>query len=778
MNASSLFTHNLGYPRIGEKRELKTAVEAYWKGSLSAAQLQEAGARLRQIHWQAQKDAGIDLIPSNDFSFYDQVLDLSCLLGNIPERFRWNGDPIGPDLLFQIARGADHGNSCSCPGTAASEMTKWFDTNYHYLVPEFHAETRFRIGTDKPFAEFAEALALGLKTKPVLIGPATYLTLGKVRDEKNPWFDRFSLIDSLLPVYAEILRRLQAQGAEWVQLDEPILATDLTETQKRLLRKSYAFLREEVPGLNILLATYFGDLRDNLSLACGLDIRALHLDAVRAPHEVGPLLRELSHDKILSLGIVDGRNIWKNDFDLSLSLIKKAQAVVGKTHLWLAPSCSLLHTPSSLAHETKMDPELKNWLAFAREKLTEVNTLARHAGGDSQPLALHENQAALQSRRASPRLHRSEVRQRTETVSEQDLRRSSSFPERQALQRQKLGLPLFPTTTIGSFPQTAEVRAARARSKNGNLPEENYTLFLEEEIAKAVRLQEVLDIDMPVHGEFERNDMVEYFGEQLDGFAFTENGWVQSYGSRCVKPPILFGDVARPRPMTVRWSAFAQSLTQRPMKGMLTGPVTILQWSFVRNDQPRAATARQIALALRDEVLDLEKAGLAAIQIDEPALREGLPLREADRPQYLRWAVDAFRLSAGGVRDETQIHTHMCYAEFNDIIGAIADLDADVISIETSRSNMELLEAFVEFRYLQEIGPGVYDIHSPRIPTAEEMAALLEKAAAVLPPENLWVNPDCGLKTRGWKEVIPSLENMVRAAKVLREKYAGVAAAG
>ncbi|HEY8901501.1 MAG TPA: 5-methyltetrahydropteroyltriglutamate--homocysteine S-methyltransferase [Chthoniobacterales bacterium] len=751
--------HSLGYPRIGADRELKKTTEAFWAGRRGASELLQVGRELRRANWLAQRDASIDLIPSNDFSFYDQILDLSCLLGNIPARFHWDGGPIGLNLYFRIARGARANDDACCPA-AASEMTKWFDTNYHYIVPEFDARTTFRLSGAKPFEEFAEALALGIRTKPVLVGPLTYLHLGKAAG-----IDKLSLLESLTGVYAEILRRLAEQGAEWVQIDEPILTLDLEPAWRDAFAATYRSLRAAAPSLKILVATYFGELRDNLPLAAALPIDALHIDLTRG-NDLDAALAALPPAMALSLGVVDGRNIWRNDLDASRKLIERARAR-GRDIL-LAPSCSLLHVPVTLRAETTLDEEFRGWLAFAEEKLAEVAALSRIATSEGDPVLAYRSRVAIQSRRASTRIHRPAVKARCEAVTAAATKRRAPFPERQAAQRARLQLPLFPTTTIGSFPQTEEVRAARARWKKGSLSTADYEKFLEGEIARTVRAQEELDIDVLVHGESERNDMVEYFGEQLEGYAFTKNGWVQSYGTRCVKPPIIFGDVSRPHPMTVRWSRYAQSLTDRPMKAMLTGPITMLQWSFVRDDQPRSATARQIALALRDEVLDLEAAGLSVIQIDEPALREGLPLRRADRAAYLAWAVEAFRLSAAGVRNDTQIHTHMCYCEFNDIMGPIAALDADVISIETSRSNMELLSAFTDFRYPNEIGPGVYDIHSPRVPATGEMVDLLRKASAVLPRENLWVNPDCGLKTRGWDETLAALRHMVQAAATLR----------
>jgi len=681
------------------------------------------------------------------------------------------------ETRFAMARGItgghDHGETCGCghgtKGVAALEMTKWFDTNYHYLVPEFGPETVFRVASGKPVDEFNEALALGIATQPVLLGPVTFLTLGKGPEG----FDRLGLLEQLLPCYIEVLRRLVAAGAEWVQIDEPVFALDLSPAQGEALRRAYGVLAAAVPGVRLLLTTYFGGLGENRDLFLGLPVAGFHLDAVRGAEEIDAVLAAFPAGKVLSLGVVDGRNIWRNDFTASLAVLRRAAGRVGAERLWVSPSCSLLHVPVSLKAERKLDPELRGWLAFAEEKLAEVRTLADALSDRADAAVLAANAAAAQGRKTSPRIHNPAVAKRLAGVKPEDYRRKSPFPQRQKLQQDHLRLPPLPTTTIGSFPQTAEVRSARARWKKGELDNAAYEAFLEGEIAKTVRFQEEIGIDVLVHGEFERNDMVEYFGEQLEGYAFTENGWVQSYGSRCVKPPVLFGDVSRPRPMTVRWSKFAQGLTDKPMKGMLTGPITMLQWSFVRDDQPRLDTAAQLALAIRDEVVDLETAGLEAIQIDEPAVREGLPLRKGEWEAYLSRAVDLFRLCASGVRDETQIHTHMCYCEFNDIIESIARLDADVISIETSRSDMELLGAFANFNYPNEIGPGVWDIHSPRVPSSGEMEGLLRKALAVLPRRNVWANPDCGLKTRGWAEVDPALRNLVAAARRLRAVLAG-----
>jgi 5-methyltetrahydropteroyltriglutamate--homocysteine methyltransferase len=769
---------NLGFPRIGAKRDLKKATEAYWKGSIDASTLLAAGAELRARHWQMQRDAGIDIIPSNDFSFYDQMLDMTAAVGAIPPRFQSEDKPTHPngsarsameaaasgqehpelDLYFAMARGSK--------AAPAMEMTKWFDTNYHYIVPEFYVGQKFKLTSRKALDEFKEARALGIHTRPVLIGPVTYLVLGKAKSEG---LDPLSLLDALLPVYAELLAELKAAGADWVQMDEPILALDLSQPQRRALRLAYKHLAPTAP--KIMLASYFAGLLDNMAVAADLPVAGHHLDLVRAPAEIERAIKTLPADRVLSLGVVDGRNIWRTDLSKAFGLVEKATSARDAATIEIAPSCSLIHSPVDLDDETKLDPELRSWLAFSEQKLGEVRTLATAAGkgkvAATDTFAASDSAAAARS--SSARIHNPVVAKRLASVSDNDLERRSSFAARRAKQRAAIALPLFPTTTIGSFPQTEEVRKTRAAHKRGELSDTAYNDFLRKETEKAVRIQEDLDIDVLVHGEFERNDMVEYFGEQLAGFTFTQNGWVQSYGSRYVKPPVIFGDVSRPKPMTVEWSTYAQSLTKRPMKGMLTGPVTILQWSFVRDDQPRSVTCQQIALAIRDEVLDLEKAGIHLIQIDEPALREGLPLRVAEHAGYLRWAVDSFRLAAAGVADATQIHTHMCYCEFNDIMPSIAALDADVISIETSRSDMELLESFSDFKYPNEIGPGVYDIHSPRCPGAQDMAALLKKAEERLAPDQIWVNPDCGLKTRRWEEVKPALENMVAAAKAMRK---------
>jgi len=651
-------------------------------------------------------------------------------------------------------------------------MTKWFDTNYHYIVPEFYKNQQFKLSSDKIFNEFAGAKQAGINAKPVIIGLVSYLLLGK---EKEEGFDKLDLAGNLLSVYSEILTKLQDQGAEWIQFDEPFLALDLTEKAKETYHFVYAEIRKRFPKLKFIIATYFEGLKDNTSLAVSLPVNVLHIDLVRNPEQLDDILDVIPESLSLSLGVVDGRNIWKNDYEKSLSLIKKAVNQLGSERILIAPSCSLLHSPCDLDFETSLNPEIKNWLAFAKQKVAEIVTLKELASETESkqiPEAFEENKKAIESRRTSPLIHNDQVKQRANAVTEKDAQRINPFRIRKEQQQKVLQLPLFPTTTIGSFPQTAEVRSWRAKFKKRELTAEQYDALLKEETQRTIRWQEDIGIDVLVHGEFERNDMVEYFGEQLEGFVFTKNGWVQSYGSRCVKPPVIFGDVSRPTPMTVYWSQYAQSQTEKWVKGMLTGPVTILQWSFVRDDQPRSETCKQIALAIRDEVVDLEKAGIRIIQIDEPAIREGLPLRKTDWQNYLKWAVEAFRISAGGVEDATQIHTHMCYSEFNDIIENIADMDADVITIECSRSQMELLNAFADFKYPNEIGPGVYDIHSPRVPSKEEMIELLRKAQNVIPAGQLWVNPDCGLKTRHWEETEKALIAMVAAAKEASVEYA------
>jgi len=761
-----IHTHIPGYPRIGAARELKFALEKHWKGELSETELENTGRALRERHWAVQRDAGLDFVTVGDFAFYDHVANHIQLLGCEPARFGFHAEASPLARYFDMARGA---TACRC-GQAhgdghALEMTKWFDTNYHYLVPEFTAETQFALSSERLFDEVAEAQALGHRVKAVLLGPLSFLWLGKERDDSA----RLALLERLLPVYGAILARLKEAGVEWVQIDEPILGLDLPSEWRNAFETSYWQLNQA--GAQLLLATYFSPLEENLGLACRLPVAGLHVDGVRAAHELASVADWLPAHKVLSVGVVDGRNIWRTDLDAALA---RLQPLLDKRRgaLWLSSSCSLLHVPYTLAPETSLDAEVRGWLAFAAEKLGELQTLKLAlTQPEAAETALQAARAAIAGRRSSPRVHKPAVTARLAATA-QDAnadRRASAFEQRQRVQQQRLQLPAFPTTTIGSFPQTPAIRSARAAWRRGELADERYENAMRAEIEDAIRRQEALDLDVLVHGEAERNDMVEYFGEQLEGFVFTAQGWVQSYGSRCVKPPIIFGDVERPAPMTVQWAAYAQSLSSKPVKGMLTGPVTILQWSFVRDDQPRADTTLQIALAIRDEVRDLEAAGIAIIQIDEPAVREGLPLRRSRWNEYLDWATRAFRVSASVARDGTQIHTHMCYAEFNDILPQIAAMDADVITIETSRSAMELLEGFGAFRYPNEIGPGVYDIHSPRVPDTASIVALLQKASAVIPAERLWVNPDCGLKTRGWPETEAALRNMVSAARVLRK---------
>ncbi|WP_081136356.1 5-methyltetrahydropteroyltriglutamate--homocysteine S-methyltransferase [Halomonas sp. BC2] len=761
-------SHILGYPRIGARRELKKITEAYWRGEADREALESTAQALRLHHWQIQQAAGLDMVSVGDFAFYDQVLNVSATLGAVPERFdaadEVRDGRVDLDTMFRMARGrAPDGKPA-----AACEMTKYFDTNYHYLVPELHQGQRFTLASERLFDEVDEALQAGFTPKVTLVGPLTWLWLGKTKGSR---FDRLTLLDSVLDVYSDILARLATQGVEWVQLDEPALVQDLPVAWQQAYERAYH--RLQAAPSKLLLATYFGALGDNLALTTRLPVAGLHIDAVRAPEQVESVIDRLSPHQILSLGLVDGRNVWRADLAALRERLLPIKVRLGR-RLWLAPSCSLLHVPVDLAQEDSLDPELRSWLAFARQKLDEVVSLARLIDNRATPAdeqRLNEATRALDTRRESRRIHQLEVSTRLAGITPADSQRRSAYPQRALEQRRALALPLFPTTTIGSFPQTSEIREARRAFRAGELGQSDYDARMEQEIAYVIARQEALGLDVLVHGEAERNDMVEYFGEQLDGFAFTRFGWVQSYGSRCVKPPIIYGDVARPAPMTVRWSEYAQSLTQKPMKGMLTGPVTILQWSFVRDDQPRALTCRQIALALRDEVRDLESAGIRVIQIDEPALREGLPLRQSEWQPYLDWAVESFQLSAAGVADSTQIHTHMCYSEFNDIIGAIAALDADVITIETSRSDMQLLDAFQDFAYPNEIGPGVYDIHTPNTPEVSWMAALMEKALEKIPAERLWVNPDCGLKTREWADVEPALANMVKAARQLRQQH-------
>jgi 5-methyltetrahydropteroyltriglutamate--homocysteine methyltransferase len=756
-----------GFPRIGRRRELKRALETHWKGDSPASDLLAVARELRQRHWKLARDAGADSVPVNDFSLYDHVLDAAVLVDAIPARYRALHERDALAGYFAMARG----HQDAAVDLHALEMTKWFDTNYHYIVPELEAGQRFAARPGKVVDEFNEAVAAGHVARPVLLGPVSFLRLSKTIDGSDP----LALLDALLPAWLGVVDALASAGADWVQVDEPVLVLDIEPEWQDAFRRTYAALATH-SRVRVLLATYFGPLDANLPLATSLPVAGLHVDLARAPAQLDAVLDALPPDRVLSAGILDGRNIWLSDPATILPRVERLLARVGNDRLWLSTSCSLLHVPIDASEERHLRAPLGEWLSFARQKIGELRRYADAvAGSDSARTTLARQQAIVADRLASPEVVRTDVRARVRQLTPQFGQRRSSYAFRANVQRERFGLPLLPTTTIGSFPQTNDLRIARAAHRSGKLDDETYAGLLRDEVRRAVRFQEDAGIDVLVHGEPERNDMVEYFGEQLDGYAFTSLGWVQSYGSRCVKPPIIYGDVARPAAMTVAWSAFAQSLTERPMKGMLTGPVTMLQWSFVRDDLPRSDVCRQIALALRDEVHDLEKAGIGIVQIDEPALREGLPLRRADWATYLAWAVDAFRITAGGVSDATQVHTHMCYSEFNDIIEAVAAMDADVISIETSRSRMELLDAFTRFQYPNGIGPGVYDIHSPRVPSEAEMADLLARALQVLEPEQLWVNPDCGLKTRGWPEVSAALKGMVTVARAARERLAAVA---
>lgn len=753
--------HSLGFPRIGARRELKFAQEAYWKGDISQDELLEVGVQLRRRHWQQQQAAGLDLVSVGDFSWYDHVLDVTALLGVVPVRFGASPGEVSLDTCFRMARGRAPSGE---PATACT-LTKWFDTNYHYLVPEVRADQSFQLSTQALFEQVEEAQTLGHSVKVVLLGPITWLWLARPADEP---FDLLTLLPAVLDVYAEVLNRLAKQGVEWVQLDEPALVLDLPQAWRSAYEQAYH--RLQAAPVNILLATYFGGLEDNLTLACELPVAGLHIDAVSAPGELIQVADWLPSHKVLSVGLVSGRNIWRTNHALAIEQLKTVRAKVGE-RLWVAPSCSLLHVPVDLDQEAELDEELLSWLSFAVQKLDEVVLLKQaldNPESEAVQARLAQNQQAVLSRSNSDRLHNSAVRSRLARLNDLPLDRPAPFSERKRQHQARWQLPLFPTTTIGSFPQTDAVRQVRKDFRAGVVSQQDYEARIKEEIRATVSAQELLGLDVLVHGEAERNDMVEYFGEQLDGFAFSRFGWVQSYGSRCVKPPILYGDVSRPAPMTVKWARFAAEQTDKPMKGMLTGPVTILNWSFVRDDQPRSVTAQQLALALREEVLDLEAAGIGIIQIDEAALREGLPLRKRQWQSYLGWAIDAFRLTASGASADTQIHTHMCYSQFNDIIDAIARMDADVITIETSRSNQRLLEALKGFRWPNDIGPGVYDIHSPNTPEEAEVVQLLRTAVQVIPADRIWVNPDCGLKTRRWSEVTPALEIMVRAARRLR----------
>ena len=753
---------NLGFPRIGSNRELKKAVELYWKKKISKDELEKTAKEIRLNNWLLQKDKDFDYIPSNDFSLYDQILDHICLFGAIPARYKCHDKKVSLETYFAMARGLQKDGV----DVSAMEMTKWFDTNYHYIVPEFEENQKFSIKSNKIFDHYQEAKNNGVETRPVLVGPTTFIHLGKSKGE----FNKFNLIDDLLATYETVISKLATLGAKDIQIDEPILVTNLDQSIKNIYEKAIKQIASSCKrvGIKLHLTTYFDTVGDNADIYFSSNADSYHIDLVRAPQQLENSLKLLPKTAKISLGLIDGRNIWINDLDQSIATIENTKKQIGSDRIIVAPSCSLLHSPVDLENETKLDSEIKSWLAFATQKLTELSFLTRHINGNSDKNLLEQNIKAIKNRQNSTKVHNQAVKARLKNVKPECYERDNNYEHRAEIQKNLLNLPLYPTTTIGSFPQTTEIRKARAQFKKGEIPAQEYQKFLEEETIKCLKKQEEIGIDVLVHGEFERNDMVEYFGEQLEGFAFTKNGWVQSYGSRCVKPPVIFGDVSRPTPMTVDWIKFSNQQSNKEVKGMLTGPVTILQWSFVRNDQPRSETCKQIALAIRDEVKDLEEAGIKIIQIDEAAMREGLPIRKEGWESYLKWAVDSFKLTAAVAQNKTQIHTHMCYSEFNDIIKSIASMDADVISIETSRSKMKLLDAFVDFKYPNEIGPGVYDIHSPRVPTKSEMTELLKKASKVLPKEKIWVNPDCGLKTRGWPEVERSLKAMTDAAKEFR----------
>ncbi|MCS3702992.1 5-methyltetrahydropteroyltriglutamate--homocysteine S-methyltransferase [Salinibacter ruber] len=761
---------NLGYPRIGAHRELKRAVEGYWKGDLTKDELRDSAQALRESHWATQQELGLDVVPSNDFSYYDQVLDACAMVGAVPERFPWDGTEVDLDTYFAMARGLQEKDlEGEESGVQAMEMTKWFDTNYHYIVPEFSHDTTFSLSSTKVIDEYEEAKAQGVDTRPVVIGPVSFLLLGKTQADD---LDALDLLDDLLPVYAEVLQELADAGCEAVQLDEPNLVLDLSDAERAALDQAYEALADAA-DIELHIATYFGGLEDNLPTALDLPIDVLHLDLTRGDEQLDEALDHgVPDDLALSLGVIDGRNVWRADLDALLGTVETAIDALGTDRVLVGPSCSLLHVPVDLDTEPGLSDEMKTWFAFATQKIEEIVALAERADGheDATEALFEKSRRAHAARAESDWINDAAVQDRVAGIDASMTERDSPHSSRSPLQREALDLPTLPTTTIGSFPQTDDMRRMRAQYKKDEISKDEYEDFIEEQIADTIAAQEEIGLDVLVHGEPERGDMVEHFGRQLDGFLFTENGWVQSYGTRCVRPPIIAGDVSRPEPMTTRWLSYANDQTDTPVKGMLTGPVTMLQWSFVRDDQSRAETCRQIALAIRDEVLDLEDVGIQAIQIDEPAFREGLPLREHQWDDYLDWAVECFRLASSGVRDETQIHTHMCYSEFNDIIEAIADMDADVISVEASRSKMELLDSFDAFDYPNEIGPGVYDIHSPRVPSVEEMEELIRTALDALEPSQMWVNPDCGLKTRRWVEVQPSLENMVQAAENVRER--------
>jgi 5-methyltetrahydropteroyltriglutamate--homocysteine methyltransferase len=754
-----------GFPRIGPQRELKFATEGLWAGERSGDELADVARRIRADNWKLQAEAGIDLVPSNDFSLYDQVLDTVAMVGAVPERYGWDGEEVDLDTYFAMARGRQAGGV----DVTAMEMTKWFDANYHYIVPELERGMKFTFASRKPLDEYDEATRLGIETKPVLIGPLSFLLLGKCVGGE---FDRLELLDSLVDVYAEVLSELGKLGAEWVQIDEPVLVQDRTKDELDAFEQAYSRLAKSKGAPKIAVATYFDQVGEAYPALSRLPVQGIALDFVRGPGNRDLIAKSgWPDDKTLFAGVVSGRNVWINDLDRSIALLKELQGLAGD-EIVVSSSCSLLHCPIDKRNEPNLDDEVLSWMSFAVQKLEEIATLTKvlNEGEDAVATELEANRKAVESRRTSPRTRNAAVRERLASVTEADARRASPFTERNEAQRQWLGLPLFPTTTIGSYPQTSDIRQWRIQLRKGELTQDQYDQMIREEIERVVNFQDDIGLDVLVHGEPERNDMVQYFAEQMDGYVAMENGWVQSYGSRYVRPPILYGDVSRPKPITLDWITYAQSLTDKPMKGMLTGPLTMLMWSFVRDDQPRSETCKQLALAIRDEVDDLERAGIKVIQVDEPAIREGLPLRRAGWDEYLKWGVFSFRLSTAGVKDETQIQTHMCYSEFRDIMDAISDLDADVLLIWHVRSQMELLEYWKQRGYDKDIAPGVYDIHSPRVPSAEEIVETLRAASGALPAERLWVAPDCGLKTRGYKEVEPSLRNMVQAAKQLREE--------
>jgi 5-methyltetrahydropteroyltriglutamate--homocysteine methyltransferase len=757
---------NLGFPRLGAQREWKKACEKYWTGKISREKLHAQAKELMMRHWQIQKEAGMDVIPTGDFAYYDQMLDTAAMVGAVPERYNHrSNENVDLNTYLTMARGRQD----ETMDVTAMQMTKWFDTNYHYIVPEFDGQTKFHLASDHIFRMTDLAQRSNLENpRPVLIGPATFLLLGKVVDSS---INRLDLIPGLVEVYLKVLKRLKSAGIAWVQIDEPALVLDLDDEAQAIFSKVYGSLLDTPDRPKIMMATYFGGLEDNCGFALSLGTEGLHVDLVRDSSQLIPLLQKVRPDMVLSLGVVDGRNVWRTDLARAYHLLKTAADHIGTEQIEVAPSCSLLHVPIDLDQETEINPEIREWLAFGVQKLREVAILTKalNEGRGTVEDEFTRSREALRRRRLSPQAHIPEVQERSRNINNEMMRRSAPFEARRDSQQAHLNLPLLPTTTIGSLPQTREIRRLRLDLKQGNISDLEYINSLEKATTDAIRFQEETGLDVLVHGEFERNDMVQYFAEQMDGYLVTSNGWVQSFGTRAVKPPIIYGDVRRRMPMTVDWTRYAQGLTDKPIKGMLTGPVTMLKWSFARDDLSRRETCQQIALALRDEVEDLETGGINIIQIDEPALAEGMPLRHDGRRTYLDWAVNAFRLTSAGVKDETQIHTHMCYSDFNEIIDAIAQMDADVISIEASRSQMGLLDVFEAFRYPNDIGPGIWDIHSPRIPSTEEMEALLERAVEYIDRQRLWVNPDCGLKTRRWEEIRPALINMVEAAQQMRE---------